>query len=110
MRDSECVEAIRGIAEKREGVVLLDEEDAVATAMSHGLSSAPLAAGARLIAAMTPRRRHPAEREAALHRRPKNGRRRGRGSKNTDVASASASRLVLSQFAHARDPRRSAKT
>ena len=34
----------------------------------HGGRAAPLAAGARLIAAPTPRRRHLARRETALHR------------------------------------------
>ena len=67
-----------------------------------GSRSAPLAAGARLIAAPTPRRRHLARRETALHRR-QNKQTGGRGAAAAAKTStfASASLLVLSQ-AHTR--------
>ena len=69
----------------------------------HGGRAAPLAAGARLIAAPTPRRRHLARRGAALRRR-QNGRElaaRPRQQKQQRLNFSFSSRLVLSQ-AHTR--------
>ena len=75
----------------------------VTTFAPHGGRTAPLAAGARLIAAPTPRRRHLARRGAALRRR-QNGRElaaRPRQQKQQRLNFSFSSRLVLSQ-AHTR--------
>ena len=77
--------------------------EGVTTFAPHGGRTAPLAAGARLIAAPTPRRRHLARRGAALRRR-QNGRElaaRPRQQKQQRLNFSFSSRLVLSQ-AHTR--------
>ena len=97
-------------ATRARAVFLFSEVDAVANCHV-GSRSAPLAAGARLIAAPTPRRLHLARRETALHRR-QNKREvaaRPRQQKHRrSLLLLVSSRLVAG--AHARDPRRSART